>query len=102
MTRRRGILIGLVVAALGAAAPAAHAGSYTVYSCGSWDNRSWNSVRDTGISADERCPGSATMGNAVGGGARIPLGSTGTTTFTAPSGMTIADFTLTRQLTYRN
>ena len=59
-------------------------------------------MRDTGISADERCPGSATMGNAVGGGARIPLGSTGTTTFTAPTGMTIADFTLTRQLTYRN
>ena len=92
----------LVVAALGAAAPAAHAGSYTVFSCGSYDNRSWDSVRDTGISADERCPGSATMGNAVGGGARIPLGSTGTTTFTAPTGMTIADFTLTRQLTYRN
>ena len=59
-------------------------------------------MRDTGISADERCPGSTTMGNAVGGGARIPLGATGTTTFTAPTGMTIADFTLTRQLTYRN
>ena len=42
------------------------------------------------------------MGNAVGGGARVPLGATGTTTFTAPAGMTIADFTLTRQLTYRN
>ena len=42
------------------------------------------------------------MGNAVSGGARIPLGATGTTTFTAPTGMTIADFTLTRQLTYRN
>ena len=42
------------------------------------------------------------MGNRVGGGARVPLGGTGTTTFTAPSGMTIADFTLTRQLTYRN
>ena len=32
----------------------------------------------------------------------MPLGATGTTTFAAPSGMTIADFTLTRQLTYRN
>ena len=42
------------------------------------------------------------MGNAVGGGARVPLGATGSTTFTAPAGMTIADFTLTRQLTYRN
>ena len=73
-----------------------------MFACGSYDNRSWNSVRATGISADERCPGSATMGNAVGGGARVPLGATGTTTFTAPAGMTIADFTLTRQLTYRN
>ena len=42
------------------------------------------------------------MGNAVGGGERVPLGAAGTTTFTAPAGMTIADFTLTRQLTYRN
>ena len=40
--------------------------------------------RATGISADERCPGSDPMGNAVGGGARVPLGATGTTTFTAP------------------
>ena len=92
----------LVVAALGAVAAPAHAGSYAVFACGSYDNRSWNSVRDTGISADETCPGSTTMGNAVSGGARVPLGSTGTTTFTAPTGMTIADFTLTRQLTYRN
>ena len=102
VTRRRGILIVLVAAALGAAAPPAHAGSYTVFACGSYDNRSWNSVRDTGISADESCPGSASMGNAVSGGARIPLGAAGTTTFTAPTGMSIADFTLTRQLTYRN
>ena len=102
MTFRRGILIVLVAAALGAAAPPAHAGSYSVFACGSYDNRSWNSVRDTGISADESCPGSASMGNAVGGGERIPFGSTGTTTFTAPAGMSIADFTLTRQLTYRS
>jgi hypothetical protein len=102
VTRRRGILIVLVVAALGAAAAPAHAGTYTVFACGSFDNRSWNSVGATGITADESCPGTATMGNAVGGGARIPLGATGTTTFTAPTGMTIADFTLTRQLTYRN
>jgi hypothetical protein len=102
VTPRRATLILLVVAAFGAAAAPAHAGSYSVFACGSYDNRSWNSVRDTGISADETCPGSTTMGNAVSGGARTPLGSTGTTTFTAPAGMTIADFSLTRQLTYRN
>ena len=95
-------MIALVVAVLGVTAVPAHAGSYAVVACGIFDNRSWNSVRDTGISADETCPGSTTMGNAVSGGARVPLGSTGTTTFTAPTGMTIADFTLTRQLTYRS
>ena len=102
MTRRRGILIVLVLAALGAAAAPAHAGTYTVFACGSYDNRSWDGVRGTGITADETCPGTTTMGNAVAGGARIPLGATGSTTFSAPSGMTIKDFTLTRQLTYRN
>jgi hypothetical protein len=99
--RRQGILIALAVGALGATAAPARAGTYAVFACGSYDNKSWNGVRDSGISADETCPGSTTMGNAVGGG-RVPLGSTGTTTFTAPTGMTIADFTLTRQLTYRN
>jgi hypothetical protein len=95
-------LLVLVVAALGAAAAPAHAGSYSVFACGSYDNKSWNGVPGTGITADEACPGSTSMGNSVGGGAHIPLGSTGSTTFTAPTGMTIADFTLTRQLTYRN
>ncbi len=90
------------MAAFGATAAPAHAGSYSVVACGSADNASWNSVRDTGISADETCPSGTRMGNAVGAGARIPLGATGTTTFTAPTGMTIADFALTRQLTYRN
>ena len=56
----------------------------------------------TGITADESCPGTATMGNAVGAGARIPFGATGTTTFDAPSGMTIADFTLTAKATARS
>ena len=42
------------------------------------------------------------MGLRVGGGARVADGATASETFTAPSGMTIADFTLTRQLTYRN
>ena len=102
MTRRRGTLILLALAAFGAAAAPAHAGSYSVFACGSYDNGSWNSVGATGIAADERCTSSATIGNAVGGGARAPLGATGSTTFTAPAGMTIADFALTRQLTYRN
>jgi hypothetical protein len=95
-------LLVLVVAALGAAAAPARAGTYSVFACGSYDNKSWTGVGDTGITADKTCPGSTTMGNAVSGGARVPLGAAGTTTFTAPAGMTIADFSLTRQLTYRN
>ena len=97
-----GILIVLAAAAFGAVATPARAGTYTVFACGSYDNRSWDGVGAAGISADESCPGATTMGNAVGGGVRVALGATGSTTFTAPSGMTIADFTLTRQLTYRN
>ena len=101
--RRHGILIALAVAAVGATAAPAQAGTYAVYACGAYGNHSWNGVAATGIARDEpRASGADPMGNAVGGGARVPLGATGTTTFTAPSGMTIADFALTRQLTYRN
>ena len=100
--RRQGILIVLALAALGATAAPAQAGSYAVYACGSYGNHSWSGVAATGVARDTSCEGSDPMGNRAGGGARVPLGGAGTTTFTAPSGMTIADFTLTRQLTYRN
>ena len=101
--RRQGILI-----ALGGCRPSApprrrrRPARYAVYACGSYGNHSWSGVAATGIARDTSCEGADPMGNRVGGGARVPLGATGTTTFTAPSGMTIADFTLTRQLTYRN
>ena len=100
--RRHGILIALAVAAVGATAAPAQAGTYAVYACGAYGNHSWSGVAATGIARDTSCEGADPMGNRVGGGARVPLGATGTTTFAAPSGMTIADFTLTRQLTYRN
>jgi hypothetical protein len=107
MTRRRGILIALAVAALCTTAAPAHAGTYAVNACvsagQSWDNKSWNSVSATGILADEACPKGDTIGNSVKAGTNpIAENAVGTTTFTAPTGMTIADFTLTRQLTYRN
>ncbi len=97
----------LVAAALGAAAAPAHAGSYAVNACASasanWENRSWNSVGAPGILADESCPAGDTIGNSVRAGTNpIAQGAGGSTTFTAPAGMTIADFTLTRQLTFRN
>ena len=99
MIRRLVLLIPLFV---GFAAAPAHAGSYSVSFCGAYGNHSWDGVAATGIARDESCEGSDPMGNRVGSGARVPLGGTGTTTFRAPSGMTIADFSLTRQLTYRN
>jgi hypothetical protein len=100
--RRQGTLIALAVAALAASAAPAQAGSYSVDFCGPYGNHSWDGVAATGIARDEACTSTDPMGNRVSGGARVPLGATGTTTFTAPSGMTIADFSLTRQLTYRN
>lgn len=99
MTRRLALLTLL---ALGAIAAPASAGTYTVSACGSLGNRSWDGVAAPRIARDEGCEGTDPMGNRVGGGARVPFGATGTTTFTAPAGMTIADFALTRQLTYRN
>ena len=99
MTRRLALLALLALLAI--AAPAS-AGTYTVSACGSLGNRSWDGVAAAGIARDESCEGTNPMGNRVGGGERVPFGATGTTTFTAPAGMTIADFALTRQLTYRN
>jgi len=107
VTRRPATLVVLVAAALAAAAAPAHAGSYAVNACvsagASWDNRAWTGVAAAGITADTACPRGDAIGNAVAGGTNpIPQGVAGTTTFTAPEGMTIADFALTRQLTYRN
>ena len=99
MPRRLSLLTVLAFAAV--AAPAS-AGQYAVYACGSYGNHSWTAAGAGGISADTACQGSDPMGLRVGSGARVADGATGTATFTAPPGMTIADFTLTRQLTYRN
>jgi len=107
VTRRRTLLAAVVVALLGAGAPAAQAGTYAVHACLSdgarYDNRAWSGTRATGILADTTCPGADTIGNSVKARTNpIAQGAAGTTTFTAPAGMTIADFALSRQLTYRN
>jgi hypothetical protein len=99
VTRR---LILLTVLAFAALAAPASAGQYAVYACGSYGNHSWTVSGAGGISADTSCNGSDPMGLRVAGGARVADTATAAATFTAPSGMTIADFTLTRQLTYRN
>ena len=98
----RGLVLLAPLLLLGLTAAPAHAGSYAVVFCGPYGNQSWSGVAAAGIASGETCDGGDAMGNRVAGGARAPRGATGTTTFTAPSGMTIADFALTRQLTYRN
>ena len=105
MARRRAVLASLASALV--AAPAAHAGTYTVHAClsegTSYDNRSWTSVPAPGILADAACPGGDAIGNSVPARTNpIAQGAVGATRLTAPAGTTIADFTLTRQLTYRN
>jgi hypothetical protein len=97
--RRLALLVPLL---LGLAAAPAQAGTYAVAFCGPYGNYSWSGVAATDIARDEACNSTDPMGNRVGGGARVARGAAGTTTFTAPTGMTIADFSLTRQLTYRN
>lgn len=99
--------LALVLGLLAALAPPARAGSYTVYACESagrvWDNRSWAGTAAPGISADTACPTAGTpIGNGVGPGTRVPENAAGTTTFTAPAGTTIADFSLTRGFVYVN
>lgn len=100
-------LLGLALATLAVLAPAAHAGTYTVNACDSlgqaWGNYSWTGSAAAGIAADTNCTtGSLTIGNAAGPDNSIADGAASTTTFTAGSGMTIADFTFSRGITYRN
>jgi hypothetical protein len=99
------VVLAAAVAALGAAAPA-WAGTFAVHACesgGVKGNRSWNSVGAQGIVADEECDSGSVIGHSVAGGTNpIPEGAAATTTFSAAPGTTIADFTLSRQLTYRN
>lgn len=100
---------GLTVATLTVAllAPTANAGVYTVHACDAagraWGNASWAGAGATGIAADTSCTGSATIGNSVAAGTNpIAENAAGSITFTATSGTTIADFALTRGLTYDN
>lgn len=107
MVRPLALALAALAAGVLATAPAAHAGTYTVHACSSagtsWDNRSWSGNGTPHIAADEACPGADAIGNSVRGGTNpVAQDAEGTTTFAAPAGMTIADFALTRQLTYRN
>ena len=82
-----------------------HAGIYACYAGGSYGT----TARGTAWGAPGRAAPTAaarrqaTRSATRAGGGRSPLDNTqGLPTFKAPAGMTIADFKLTRQLTYRN
>jgi hypothetical protein len=95
-----------VAAALALAAPA-QAGTYEVQFCNSagnvFDNRSWAALASPGIVTDTACATANTLiGIRVDAGTRSAAGAIGGLTFTSPAGTAITDFTLTRQLDYKN
>jgi hypothetical protein len=99
-------LAALVLATLAfLPAAAAQAGTYHVYSCaaggGAYANNAWRAPADVpGVVEDAGCAGG--IGLTVPAGARMADNTSSALTFTTPAGTTIADFALTRQLTYRN
>jgi hypothetical protein len=102
-------LIGLValLVPLIAAAPA-HAGSYVVRACntpaGHFPNRSWTFSTSQHFGGGGACarPGEDMNTLVWPNGDAIPPGTTGGMTFTAPSGTTIADFRIDRNVYHYN
>ena len=95
-----------LAAALALAAPA-QAGTYDVHFCNStgtvFDNKSWAALTSPGIVTDPACAATNTLiGIRVDAGTRSAAGAIGGLTFTSPAGTAITDFTLTRQLDYKN
>jgi hypothetical protein len=94
-----------VLAALLLAPTAAHAGTYHVYTCAAggkvYPNGAWRATQATGVSIDGSCSGSS-IALSAGAGARASNNTSAALTFTSPAGTTIADFALTRQISYTN
>jgi hypothetical protein len=81
---------------------AARAGTYHVYSCaaggGSYANNAWAASGQTGVSIRSSCTGG--MALAVSPTLTMANNTSGALVFRAPAGDTIADFALTRSLSY--
>src|SRR5215213_7529056 len=84
---------------------AAHAGTYHVYTCAAagkvWPNAAWKTADVAGVVEDSSCAGNL-IALTVPAGARMADNTSSALTFTSPPGTTIADFTLTRQISYTN
>jgi len=88
-----------------AAPAAAQAGTYHVYTCAAagkvWANGAFKSGPSPGVNIDASCAGSS-IALSVPAGARMANNTSAALSFTSPSGTTIADFVLSRQIRYDN
>ena len=104
MSRRRTLALTLFAVLLAPPA-AAHAGTYHVYTCAAggkvYPNGAWKTADVAGVVEDSSCAGNL-IALTVPAGARMTTDTSSALTFTSPPNTTIADFALTRQLTYTN
>src|SRR4051812_42276747 len=86
-------------------APVAHAGTYHVYTCAAggkvYANGAWRTTDIPGVVEDPSCAGNF-IALTVPAGARMANNTSSALTFTSAPGTTIADFALTRQISYTN
>jgi hypothetical protein len=98
-------ILALAVALLLAAPAIASAGTYHVYTCAAggtvYPNGAWKATAVTGVVEDSSCAGNS-LALTVPAGARMADNTSAALTFTSPAGTTIADFALTRQISYTN
>ncbi len=98
-------LLALALTLLFAAPAVAHAGTYHVYTCAAagkvWANGAFKSSPSPGVNIDASCAGSS-IALSVPAGARMANNTSAALSFTSPSGTTIADFVLSRQIRYDN
>ena len=98
-------LLALAITLLLAAPAAAQAGTYHVYTCAAagkvWANGAWRTADVSGVVEDASCAGNF-IALTVPAGAQMVNNTSAGLTFTSPSGTTIADFALTRQIGFNN
>ncbi len=107
-TRMRRVVLVTALLSAALSASAAHAGTYPVYACSAngkvYDNKSWTATGAVaGAKSDLSCPmPDDPISVSVPGGAATPNDQAAALTFNAPSGTTIADFRIDRELIYKN
>jgi hypothetical protein len=77
----------------------AHAGTYHVYTCGTWANNAWRATAVPGVAEDASCAGGY-IGLTVPPKTTMANNTAAALTFTSPPGTTIADFALNRAISF--